>query len=250
MRTRWNGWLALLAGTLAIGCTDDPQIGTLGSEGRLDFTAYGPGECAWGCPVERAFAAQATARLAAFGAQGAARVVSDAPEVVAPTLDPDCSCSGAAGSRGVDDGEACAAGETRQCTYGIELAAGQPGRARLRVLDARGALVDAIDVRVAAPVRAEFVRGDEPRALTEELVLARGDKAVLGARFYDGTGALLNLSSGQRYHTSGLSVFDPTCLIDCTGLPTTTLLAVFPGEAVLRVLLGDFEARLDVRVVP
>jgi hypothetical protein len=249
MRTRWNGWLALTT-TLAIGCTDDPQLGTLGSEGRLDFTTYGPGECAWGCPVERAFAAHATARLAAFGAEGPARVVSDEPEVAAPTLDPDCSCSGDAGTRGVDDGEACAAGETRHCSYGIELALGEPGRARLRVLDARGALVDAIDVRVAAPVRAEFVRGDEPRALTGELVLARGDKAVLGTRFYDGTGALLNLSSGQRYRTSGLSVVDPTCLIDCAGIPSTTLLAVFPGDAVLRVSLGAFEARLDVRVTP
>lgn len=225
---------------LLAACGADPRA-TPGLEGRVSFK-YGSG---WGYvalggyPLTTALAPGTTESL---------QLLADLPMSV----------------RAESSDEAVATFEVRPDTISddgrdrpfLVVHAHQPGSAALRLVDARGALLDRAVVRVAAPARAVIVVDDVDE--THPVVLAGRREATVQARALDAAGEEVLASTGWTWRVADARVAalwvlngaDPDLVAQelSRAVDFTTLMAVQPGETTLTLSLAGASVTTPVTV--
>lgn len=154
--------LALASFTLVAGaCNFKLGSDTEGEMGNLRFSYSGSG-CFFGCGLDKKVlqGGKVTVDVKGDTQGGLTAVIDDGSPAAVATQTETCTCnsgsSSSTHSRIVQGGVSCESGESRTCSMNIEVAGTSEGFSKLKVLDAKGAVIDQVDITVRSAARLDL----------------------------------------------------------------------------------------------
>jgi len=250
--------LASLAAS-SFACNSSGSTGTKdanGDMGNLKFS-YGGWACLFGCGPEREVLQGADVSVIVEGGERGivrqARVASQGVASVSSTRQ-DCSCDKEEGetssSRGLSDGDTCAADEKLRCNTWIELKTENAGDTKLEITDDKGKLIDVFSVRVRPAQRIDVLVSAEQETIEPGkdgvYEVHKDAHLVIQPRPYGGGKDELLFEKGIAYTSSDEKVVKPDTLFDDVRI----IKAPSVGSATVSVVAVGAVAEVRFRVVP
>lgn len=239
--------------TLSLRCGFDEVDGSVGEEGKVEFTYTR--SCFFGCPLEQPLLAgtREEITLSSRGGQPGVTARGDAEEVASFTLARTCFCQHGDDEKNrieVAEDATCEAPRTKVCEARIQVQAHAAGDATLELIDPDGALLDRTRVRVREAARADF--SDLSRDL-DIVRVAPGAQADVDVVLYDAQGRRLLAPDAVRWRTGDGDIAQVTAWLIGSGTELSAGLHVVVegrqvGETELSVVVPGLVASLPVEV--
>lgn len=245
--------LCLIPLTLGLGCGFDEVDGSIGEEGKVEFTYTR--SCFFGCPLEQPLlvGTREEISLSSRGSQPGVTARVDAEEVASFTLSRTCFCQRGDDKKNrveVAEDAHCEAPRAKVCEAHVQVQARAAGDAALELVNADGTRLDRTTIHVREAARAQF--SDLGRDL-DAVVVQPGERADVDVVLYDAQGRRLLAPDAVRWRTGDGDIAQVTAWLVGTGTELTAGLSVMvegrrSGQTEVSVDVPGLVASLPVEV--